>query len=282
MPHPLAIDFPQINAVALKLGPLQVKWYGLSYAAGLILGWLYIKRLLQQSRLWRNGLVPFRPELVDDLLLWVTLGVVLGGRLGYVLFYEPGTYLAHPLEALAIWHGGMSFHGALVGTALAILVFARRNAIAPFTLFDLTAAAVPIGLFFGRIANFINAELWGRPTSVAWGMVFPGAGPAVRHPSQLYEATCEGLILFLVLAWLTHSRLALQRPGMIAGTFLIGYGLARSFCELFRTPDYTHAFTVGVLTPGIVYSIPMVLLGAWVVRTARSRAVPAGGEAHEA
>ena len=282
MTLPLAVQFPAIDPIALKLGPLQVKWYGLSYAAGLLLGWLYIKRLLGQTRLWRDGKLPFAAEKVDDLLLWVTLGVVAGGRLGYVLFYEPGTYLAHPLEALAVWHGGMSFHGALVGTAAAIFWVARRNSIVAFTLFDLVAAAVPIGLFFGRIANFINAELWGRPTNVAWGMVFPGAGPAVRHPSQLYESATEGLILFLVLYWLTHSKLALHRPGLVTGTFLVGYGLARSFCELFRTPDYTHAFTVGFLTPGIVYSIPMVLLGAWFLNTSSARYQPPADGAREA
>jgi phosphatidylglycerol:prolipoprotein diacylglycerol transferase len=212
--------------------------------------------------------------------MFMTVGVVVGGRLGFVLLYEPGHYLTQPLEIIKIWQGGMAFHGALLGCGLAIWLFARWHKVSPFSAMDLTAAAVPIGLFFGRIANFINGELWGNPTSVPWGMVFPAArlaNPAVepvpRHPSQLYEAFFEGLVLFFLLRWLTHRKSALKSPGLTTGAFLVGYGIARSFCELFREPNPGHVLAVGLLTPGIVYSMPMILLGLWFIWMARNRAV---------
>ena len=274
----LALPFPNIDPVAVQLGPVAIKWYGLAYMAGLLLGWLYIRRLLRESRLWPNKMPPFAPEKADDLLLYMTLGVVLGGRLGFVLFYEPWHYLNHPAEILQLWRGGMAFHGALVGCGLVTWLFARRNKVSPWGTMDLCAAAVPIGLLFGRIANFINGELFGRPTSVPWGMVFPEAAaqhpemePTPRHPSQLYEAFFEGLVLLLVLRWLTHRRLALQTPGAVTGAFLVGYGLARSFSELFRQPDPLHTFTAGPFTPGIVYSLPMILLGLYFIHAARVR-----------
>jgi phosphatidylglycerol:prolipoprotein diacylglycerol transferase len=273
-----AIPYPDLDPVAFQIGPLAVKWYGLAYMAGLLLGWVYVRRLLKTARLWPAGKAPFAAEKLDDLLFLMTLGVVVGGRLGFVLFYEPGYYLRNPLEILQIWRGGMAFHGALVGSILAIWFFARRNGVARWSAMDLCAAATPIGLFFGRLANFVNGELFGRPTDVPWGMVFPEARiqypviePTPRHPSQLYEAAFEGLALFLLLRWLTHRREALHSPGMVAGTFLLGYGLARSLSELFRQPDPLHAFTFGPLTAGIVYSVPMVLLGLYLVRAARSR-----------
>jgi phosphatidylglycerol:prolipoprotein diacylglycerol transferase len=267
----LAIPYPAIDPVALRMGPLAVKWYGLAYMAGLLLGWLYIKRLLGQERLWPSQQRPFAPEKADDLLLFMTVGVLLGGRLGYVLFYEPRFFLTHPLDIPAVWNGGMSFHGALIGSILAMILFARRVGADAWSVMDLSAAATPMGLFFGRLANFINAELWGRPSDVPWAMVFPGAGPLPRHPSQLYEAFFEGAVLFAVLWWLTHSRLALRTPGTIAGAFLVGYGLARSFCELFREPDPGHIFTLGPFTAGILYSLPMVLAGIWMIRAAGRR-----------
>jgi phosphatidylglycerol:prolipoprotein diacylglycerol transferase len=267
----LAIPFPEIDPVALRLGPLSVKWYGLAYMVGLLLGWLYVKQLLRQDRLWPSQKRPFAPDKTDDLLLFMTVGVLLGGRLGYVLFYEPRFFLSHPLEIPAVWNGGMSFHGALLGSILAMILFARRIGADAWSVMDLSAAATPMGLFFGRLANFINAELWGRPSNVPWAMAFPGAGPMPRHPSQLYEAALEGLVLFAVLWWLTHSQLVLRRPGVLAGAFLIGYGLARSFSELFREPDPGHIFTVGPLTAGILYSLPMVLVGIWMIRSAGRR-----------
>ena len=271
--HLLVIPYPAIDPVAIHLGPVAVKWYGLAYMAGLLLGWLYIKRLLRKPELWPRGCVPFEPAKADDLLLWMTLGVLLGGRLGYVLFYDPGYFFSHPLEIPAVWHGGMSFHGALLGCILVIWQFARRNGVATWSVLDLCAAATPIGLFFGRLANFVNAELWGRPSDVPWSMVFPGAGPVPRHPSQLYEALLEGLVLFAVLAWLTYGPKALRKPGVIGGSFMLGYGLARSFAEFFREPHYGHALNIGPLTPGIIYSLPMIALGLWALITrARARA----------
>jgi phosphatidylglycerol:prolipoprotein diacylglycerol transferase len=270
---PLAIPFPAIDPVALRIGPLMVKWYGLAYMAGLLLGWLYVKQLLRSDRLWPGEKAPFSPERADDLLLFMTLGVLLGGRLGYVLFYEPRFFLSHPLEVPAVWNGGMSFHGALLGSVIAILLFARRIGANAWSVMDLTAAATPMGLFFGRLANFINGELWGRPSTVPWAMVFPGAGPLPRHPSQLYEAALEGALLFCVLWWLTRRRGTLRTPGLVAGAFLIGYGLARSFSELFREPDPGHILTHPPFTAGILYSLPMIIAGALVVRAALRRGV---------
>jgi phosphatidylglycerol---prolipoprotein diacylglyceryl transferase len=276
----LTVPFPAIDPVALQLGPLSVKWYGLAYMAGLLLGWLYAKRLLAEDRLWPNGKRPFPPERTDDLLLFMTIGVLLGGRMGYVLFYEPRFFLRNPWEIPAVWHGGMSFHGGLIGSIIAIVLFARRIGASSWSVLDLCAAATPIGPFFGRLANFINGELWGRPSRVPWAIVFPGAaGPVPRHPSQLYEASLEGIVLFLVLLWLMRAKLALRRPGLIAGTFLAGYGLARSFSELFREPDYTHVFTIGPLTPGILYSLPMILAGVLIIGMAGRRASLAAADA---
>ena len=272
----LAIPYPMIDPVALQLGPLSVKWYGLAYIAGLILGWLYIKRLLGQGHLWPARGAPIEPERADDLLIYMTIGVLVGGRLGYVLFYEPLHFLSNPLDIPAVWRGGMAFHGGLIGSIMAVVYFARRNGASAWGMLDVCAAATPIGLFFGRLANFANAELVGRPTTVPWAMVFPGSGPLERHPSQLYEAFFEGLVLFAVLWWLTHKVMALKRPGMVAGAFLAGYGLARSFCELFREPDPGHWLTLGPFTAGILYSLPMIAIGLWLVReSARRTPAPA-------
>jgi phosphatidylglycerol---prolipoprotein diacylglyceryl transferase len=278
----LALPFPNIDPVAFALGPIAIKWYGLAYMAGLLLGWLYIRRLLTTPHIWAGGQAPFTLERVDDLLLYMTIGVIVGGRLGSVLFYEPQYYIAHPWEVLQIWKGGMAFHGALLGTGVAVWLFARNAGVSAWSTMDLCAAAVPIGLFFGRLSNFINGELFGRPTNVPWGMVFPKVAetypefaalePTTRHPSQLYEALGEGLLLFIAIRVLTHMLGGLKTPGLAVGTFLIGYGIARSTCELFRQPDPAHAFTAGIFTPGITYSIPMILLGAYFLVLARNRA----------
>jgi phosphatidylglycerol:prolipoprotein diacylglycerol transferase len=268
----LALPFPNLDPVAVSIGPFGIKWYGLAYMAGLLLGWLYVRRLLEAARLWPRLTAPFTTEKTDDLLLLMTLGVVVGGRLGYVLFYNPGFFLANPLEIPKVWNGGMSFHGGFLGSIAAILYFARQNAQNPLTVLDLAAAATPIGLFFGRLANFINAELWGRVSSMPWAMVFPNpeAGHVPRHPSQLYEAGLEGLALFVICGWLIYRRDALKSPGLVAGTFTAGYGLARSFCELFREPEAGHWATFGPFTAGIVYSLPMIALGLWMVQRARN------------
>ncbi len=275
-----AIPFPDINPVAFQIGPIAIKWYGLAYLAGLLLGWFYIRRLLRQPKLWADNHPPFTPQKVDDLLIYILAGVILGGRLGFVFFYEPSYYLANPLHIFALWKGGMSFHGAFVGCGIAVWIFSRRNGINPWSTADLCTAAVPIGIFFGRIANFINGELFGRPTTMPWGMVFPEAKvhypevePTLRHPSQLYEAALEGLVLFIVLRLLTYHYDALKRPGLVTGTFLIGYALARSTAELFREPHYAHAFNIGPLTAGITYSIPMFLLGLFVIYFARTQSL---------
>lgn len=275
---PFAIPFPNIDPVAVSLGPVVIKWYGLAYMAGLILGWLYIRRLLQNGRLWPGGVPPFPITKVDDLLLYMTVGVVLGGRLGFVLLYEPSYYLANPLDIVAVWKGGMAFHGALIGCGVAIALFARAHGVDPLSSMDLSAAAVPLGLLFGRLANFINGELYGRPSGVPWAMVFPEARlshpqiePTPRHPSQLYEALLEGLLLFLLLRIATHRFGAMKSPGTVTGLFLVGYGLARSFSELFREPHEGHALNIGPLTVGMAYSIPMIVLGAAFLWRARNR-----------
>lgn len=283
---PLAISYPHFDPVAISIGPvfgygpIDIKWYGLAYAAGLILGWLYIRRLLSTPRLWAGDKAPMPVVKVDDLLLYMTAGVVIGGRLGYVLLYQPGTYLADPLEILAIHRGGMSFHGALVGTIGAIWLFARNHGVSFWSTSDVCTASVPIGLFFGRIANFINGELFGRVSDVPWSMVFPDAvklhsavEPATRHPSQLYEAALEGLVLFFLLRYLTYHRDALKTPGLIAGVFLAGYGIARIVGEVFREPHAGHVLNVGPLTAGMIYSLPMVLLGGYVIWRSRRAAL---------
>jgi phosphatidylglycerol---prolipoprotein diacylglyceryl transferase len=268
---PLALPFPNVDPVAVSLGPISVKWYGLAYACGLLLGWLYVKRILLTMRLWPAGGAPFSTVKADDMLLYMTAGVVLGGRLGYVIFYKPEYFLANPADVFAVWKGGMSFHGGFLGVVAALALFARQNGINPLTVADLAAAATPIGLFFGRLANFINAELWGRPSTVPWAMVFPDpeAGVVPRHPSQLYEAGLEGALLFVACAWLIYHRDALKRPGLVAGVFIAGYGLARSFCELFREPDPEHWATFSLMTPGILYSLPMIAVGLLIAQRAR-------------
>ena len=264
-----ALTYPAIDPVALHLGPISVKWYGLSYMFGLILGWLYIKRLLQTARLWPHETAPLQPLDTDDLLLWITLAVVLGGRLGQVLLYDLGYYAANPAEIFKVWKGGMSFHGGIIGSAIAIVLFARSRGISYRSVADLVCAAAPFGLFLGRIANFINSEHWGRETDAPIAMVFPNGGPLPRHPSQLYEAVLEGLVMFMLLRVLTHSVLALKRPGLVTGAFLAWYAIARMICEIFREPEPSHILNIGPFTAGQVYSLPMLLLGIWLIFTAK-------------
>lgn len=271
----LVIPYPAIDPVALQVGPLAIKWYGLAYVAGLLLGWLYIKQLLKTTSLWRDGKPPFAPEIADDLFVWVALGVVIGGRLGNVLLYEPSYYLRNPIEILQIWRGGMAFHGGMVGTILAMWLFARQMGVPTLSVMDLVSAAVPIGLFFGRVANFINAEVVGSVSNVSWAMVFPGAGPEPRHPAQLYEAALEGLALFLILRWLTHGRAALRTPGLVGAAFLVGYGAFRIVCEFFKVDEYRQILGSLPITSGIAYSIPMVvggLVAMWLVTRPKAAA----------
>lgn len=260
----LAIPFPVIDPIAISIGPLALRWYGLAYVAGLLGGWLYARWLVKRDRLWA-GLGRPTPLELDDMLIWVAVGVVLGGRLGYVLFYDFASYAADPMQILAVWRGGMSFHGGLLGAIAGLVLFARRKGHDPFSVFDIAAAVVPIGLFFGRLANFINGELWGRPApDVPWAMVFPDGGPVPRHPSQLYQASLEGPVLFILLT-LALSRFGFGRPGLIAGVFGIGYGMVRIIGELFREPDPQLGFLVGGLTMGMLLSLPMIAAGIWLV-----------------
>lgn len=260
MPSVLVLPFPAIDPVIIEFGPFALRWYALAYIVGIILAWRYMRAIALNDRLW-NGLQRPSPADLDDFVLWGTLGIIIGGRLGYVLFYNPAYYLANPADALAIWSGGMSFHGGFAGTVIAMMLFAWRRGLNIWTLFDLAGCAAPIGLFFGRIANFINAELWGRPTDVPWAFVFPGAGPEPRHPSQLYEAALEGIVLFLVLRLLSHRFTLLKRPGFLAGAFAFGYGIGRSIAELYRVPDAHIGYLSGFLTMGILLSLPMILAG---------------------
>jgi phosphatidylglycerol---prolipoprotein diacylglyceryl transferase len=268
----LAIPFPAIDPVAIAIGPLAIRWYALAYVVGLLGGWFHARRLAARSEWWKPLRRPTSGEM-DDLIVWVALGVVLGGRLGYVLFYNFETYRANPAEIFAVWRGGMSFHGGFLGATLAIVAFARSRDLNVLAMLDLAATVTPIGLFFGRIANFINGELWGRVSDVPWAMVFPGAGPEPRHPSQLYEALLEGVVLFAVMAWLARGPREPGAEGRLMGAFLIGYGLARSMAELFREPDLHLGFLLGGLTMGQLLSVPMVMAGlalvAWSYRGAR-------------
>jgi len=270
----LVLPYLAIDPVAFSIGPLDIRWYALAYIAGIVLGWLYIGRLVRDDRLWGGAPRPNEKE-IDDFVLWATLGIVLGGRIGYVLFYDPALYLADPVEVVKVWHGGMSFHGGLAGVAVAMLVFARRRPWPWTALTDSVAAAAPIGLFFGRLANFVNGELWGRPTDVAWAMVFPHAGPEPRHPSQLYEAALEGVVLFLVLRLVTHRLHGLERPGFVTGLFAFGYGTARIIAEFFRMPDAQLGFLFGGATMGMLLSVPLVVLGLWLML--RPVRAPLGG-----
>jgi phosphatidylglycerol---prolipoprotein diacylglyceryl transferase len=253
------IPFPNFDPVLVHLGPIPVRWYALAYIAGILLGWLYVRALIRAPRLW-GGTVPMTTIDYDDFILWVTIGIVAGGRIGYLLFYNPIYFAQHPLQSLYLWQGGMSFHGGVLGCVVAVVLFARHRGLPTLSLGDLTCAAAPIGLFFGRIANFINGELWGRPTDVPWAMVFPTGGPAPRHPSQLYEAGLEGIVLFVLLAALVRSG-ALRRPGLVTGIFALGYGVARATSELFRQPDAQLGFLWGGLTMGMLLSIPLIIAG---------------------
>jgi phosphatidylglycerol:prolipoprotein diacylglycerol transferase len=231
------IPFPNIDPVIVHIGPLAVHWYGVGYIVGILFAWWYAKRLAANARLWPQGILPMKPQDLDDFIVWAAIGVVVGGRTGYVLFYDLPRYVANPLDIIAVWQGGMSFHGGLTGVIVAMTLFARSRGIRAWTLFDVVSAGVPVGLGLVRVCNFINSELWGKLTSVPWAVEFPNGGPFPRHPSQIYEALLEGLILFLVLRFLTHKRRKLAWPGFVSGAFICGYGLSRIFVEFFREPD---------------------------------------------
>lgn len=256
----MAIPFPDIDPVALSLGPLEIRWYALAYLAGFLLGWKYALHLCGLSPNNR----PTRDD-IDNFIPFAVLGVILGGRLGYVLFYQPALYLANPLDAFKVWEGGMAFHGGALGVIVALLLFAWQQKIQLLRLSDIVCACVPIGLFFGRLANFINGELFGRVTDAPLGVVFPRGGPYPRHPSQLYEALLEGALLFVILLFLYKKTNLKERPGVVTGAFLAGYGIFRMVVELFRQPDAHLGFIVGEISMGQILSLPMVLLGCAVI-----------------
>ncbi|MFP7569824.1 prolipoprotein diacylglyceryl transferase [Marivita sp. S2033] len=281
---------PELFSISLFGIDFALRWYALAYIAGILIGWRIAVAAVRRAALWPDSTPPMRPEQVEELLTWVILGIILGGRLGFVLFYQPAYYLANPAEILAVWQGGMSFHGGLIGVIVAALVYCLRANIPLRPAADMMALATPPGLLLGRIANFINAELWGRPTDLPWGVIFPGpaaqsCGQAVgelcaRHPSQLYEAALEGLLLGSVLLWLAFRRGALKAPGKIVGLFIAGYGLARFLVEFVRQPDAQFvgsenplglAWDVGGygLTMGQLLSLPMIAIGAYLWATAR-------------
>ncbi|MGV2101858.1 prolipoprotein diacylglyceryl transferase [Rhizobium sp. 21-4511-3d] len=265
------MPFPDIDPIAFSIGPLAVHWYGLAYVVGIMLGWFYARRLAGNDSLWPANASPITKTQLDDFVVWAALGIVLGGRIGYILFYDMPAVIESPIRAIQIWNGGMSFHGGITGTTLAMILFARKNNIPIWSLFDIVAGVVPIGLFFGRIANFINGELWGRLADVPWAVVFPSGGPFARHPSQLYEAGLEGIVLLSVLALLIYGFRALKSPGLISGVFVCGYALSRIFVEFFREPDAQLGYLLGTgwLTMGMVLSFPMILLGLWAIVRAR-------------
>ncbi len=268
------MPFPNIDPIAFAIGPVAIHWYGLAYVAGIMIGWYYARLIAANDSLWPGNVSPITKSQLDDFVVWVALGVVLGGRIGYILFYDMPAIIESPIRAIQIWNGGMSFHGGLTGTTIAMIIFAKRNKIPLWNLFDIVAAVVPVGLFFGRIANFINGELWGRLTDVPWAVVFPTGGPFARHPSQLYEAGLEGIVLVLVLAALIYGMKALKTPGFVAGVFVCGYALSRIFVEFFREPDAQLGYLLGTnwLTMGMVLSSPMILLGLWAMIRARRQA----------
>jgi phosphatidylglycerol---prolipoprotein diacylglyceryl transferase len=263
---PLSVlPFPNFDPVLISFGPFAIRWYALAYICGILLGWLYARWIIANERLW-GGPAPLTVADYDDFVLWVTLGIILGGRTGYVLFYNPDFFIAHPVEILKVWTGGMSFHGGFLGCVLAVILFAWKRGIPFLSVGDITCAVGPIGLFLGRLANFVNGELWGRATDVPWAMIFPNrdAGGIPRHPSQLYEATLEGLVLFAILTLLIR-RGALRRPGLIIGAFAIVYAIMRSFCEFFREPDLQLGFLWRGTTMGMLLSVPLLLAGIGLV-----------------
>jgi phosphatidylglycerol:prolipoprotein diacylglycerol transferase len=279
------LPFPDFDPVLLQLGPIAIRWYALAYVAGILLGWRYAVALVRNLSLWRGGLPTASDRQIDDFVLWVTFGIIIGGRLGYVLFYmllqQPEVLMREPWRIFFTWEGGMSFHGGLIGVTVVILGFARANKIDIIRLADLTAASVPFGLFFGRVANFINGELWGRTTDAPWGVVFCNdrlkaaggglctAGESPRHPSQLYEAALEGVVLFAILRWATHSRKLLPRRGAVSGLFLLFYGLFRMLLETVREPDVGMPNFPFGLTMGILLSLPLSLAGAGLLLWSR-------------
>ncbi|MBO9715082.1 prolipoprotein diacylglyceryl transferase [Sphingomonas sp.] len=267
-----------LSKVALDLKFFEIKWYSLAYIAGILVGWWYLLKMLGAPG------APMSRRHADDLVFYATIGIIAGGRLGYVVFYQPEMFL-NPVHIFMLWDGGMSFHGGVIGTTLAILWLCRRNGLSWLRVHDYVACCAPMGLFFGRLANFVNGELWGKPADVPWAIVFPGAGPLARHPSQLYEALLEGLVLFAILAWMFWRTSARYYPGRLVGVFLTGYGCFRFFVEYFREPDqqFIGTFFENVIHMGQLLCLPMIVGGIYLLATSAKRreryeAMPPAGE----
>ena len=271
-----AIAHPQIDPVLLSLGPLQVHWYGVAYVVGILFGWWYARKLVSTDRLWGKSGSPIAVNDIDDFLVWAVIGIMLGGRIGYILFYDFATYASNPFAVFAVWRGGMSFHGGLAGIILAMILFARRRGFTPYSLFDVIAVSCGLGIFLGRLANFINAELYGRISDVPWAVVFPGTDGQPRHPSQLYEGMLEGIILFAVLAWFIWKHHKLAAPGFVGGMFLAGYALSRIAVEFFRLPDPQLGYLLGTnwITMGMILSLPVLAIGMWGMTSSPRRTAP--------
>ena len=267
----LTIAFPVFDPVAFAIGPFVIRWYALAYIGGIVFGWFYARALIKSEKLW-GGPAPITLIQIDDFILWVTIGIIVGGRTGYVLFYNPVFFVQHPAEIFELWKGGMSFHGGFLGCVAAVMLFAWKNNTSILSLGDIVTAVGPIGLFLGRIANFINSELWGREADpdLPWAMIFPNGGPIPRHPSQLYEAALEGIVLFTILAVMIRMG-ALKRRGLILGSFIAIYGIARIISEFFREPDPQLGFLWGGLTMGMLLSVPMIIAGAIIIVAAWRR-----------
>ena len=265
--HPALFTIPPFEVAGHSIGPLSLRWYSLAYIGGILLGWAYLRRLLTAPN------PPMSVLQADDFVTWATLGIILGGRLGYVLFYNLADYLAHPLDIFRVWDGGMSFHGGAIGMAVAVAWFSRRNGVPMLRVGDYVACVVPIGQCLGRLANFVNGELFGRITGSTWGIVFPTGGPLPRYPSQLFEAFGEGVVLFALLSWLFWRTDARLRPGLLSGTFIAGFGVIRFIIEFFREPDAQVGYLILHLTMGQLLCLPMILLGALMIATSGGRRV---------
>jgi len=266
------IPFPDFDPVLVTIGPFAIRWYALAYIFGILFGWVYARAIIGDERNW-GGPAPLNVEDFDDFVLWVTLGIILGGRTGYVLFYNLQHFIEHPLEIFQVWNGGMSFHGGFLGCVVAVIGFATIRKLPVLSLGDITCAVAPIGLLLGRVANFVNGELWGRYADVPWAVIFPRADAIPRHPSQLYEAGLEGLVLLAVLGTMVRVG-ALRKPGLILGAFAAGYAIARSFCEFFREPDPQLGFLWGGMTMGMLLNVPLFIAGVLLIAFALRRQAP--------
>ncbi len=267
-----ALPFPNIDPVIFQLGPLQVHWYGIAYVIGILFAWWYSRKLVSNTRLWGTNKLKITPLDLDDFVTWAVIGIILGGRIGYVFFYDFEKFIQQPSHIFAVWNGGMSFHGGLLGTLVAMIVFARKRGFSAFSLFDIIAASAPIGIMCVRLTNFINAELYGKPTNLPWAFVFPNAGPQPRHASQLYEAMLEGLLMFILLAVLAYRFKKLKQPGFIAGAFILWYAISRILIEFVRVPDAHIGYLAGQwLTMGMILSLPLAIVGVWAIYTSSNR-----------